>query len=216
LKRGLRQGNPLSPFLFLLASEGLNVKMTEAVNLNLFTGYMVGAHNVTVLSHLQFADDTLLLSTKSWANVRALREILTLFEAMSGLKVNYHKSILVGINVDESWLSEAALVLSCKIGRIPFMYLSLPISGDARHLIFWEPIIDRIKSRLSDWKSRNLSFGGRLILLKSVMSSLHVYALSFFSPSGIISAIGSILLKKIGVGVRIIGILLGLTRILFA
>jgi hypothetical protein len=77
--------------------------------------------------------------------------------------------------VDESWLSEeAASILSCKIGRIPF------IGGDARRLICWEPVIDRIKYRLSDWKSINLSFGGRLILLKSVLFSLHVYALSFF------------------------------------
>ena len=136
LKRGLRQGDPLSPFLFLLSAEGLNVMMTEAVNLNLFTGYTVGAHSATVISHLQFADDTLLLGTKSWANVRAMKVILTLFEVMSGLKVNYHKSMLVGINVDESWVNQTASVLSCKIGRIPFLYLGLPIGGDARRLFF--------------------------------------------------------------------------------
>jgi len=109
--------------------------------------------------------------------------------------------MLVGINVDASWLSEAASVLSCKIGRIPFFVSCLPIGGDARRLIFWEPVIDRIKSRLSNWKSRNLSFGGRLILLKPVLSSLPVYALSFFrAPSCIISSIESILLKKIKLG----------------
>jgi hypothetical protein len=73
-----------------------------------------------------------------------------LFEDMSGLKVNYHKSMLVGINVDESWLSEAASVLSCKIGKFPFVYLGLPIGGDVRRLIFWESVIDQIKSRLSE------------------------------------------------------------------
>jgi len=69
LKKGLRQGDSLSPFLFLIVAEGLNVMMTEAINLNLFTGYTVGAHTTTVLSHLQFANDTILLGTKSWANV---------------------------------------------------------------------------------------------------------------------------------------------------
>ncbi|XP_024626870.1 uncharacterized protein [Medicago truncatula] len=133
MKRGLRQGDPLSPFLFLLAAEGVNILMTSAVNLNLFTGYSIGMHNPTVLSHLQFADDTLLLGVKSWANVRALRAILVLFENMSGLN---------------------------------------PIGGDARRLSFWDPVIERLKSRLSEWKSRNLSYGGRLTLLKSVLSSL--------------------------------------------
>jgi len=197
LKRGLKQGDPISPFIFLIAAEGMNVMMSEAVSQSLFTRYSVGAQHATVLSHLQFVDDTLLLGTKSWANVRALREILTLFEAMSGLKVNFHKSMLVGVNVEESWLGEAASFLSCKIGKIPFLYLGLSIGGDVRRLSFWKPVIDRIKSRLSDWKSKNLSSGGRLILLKFVMSSQPVYALSFFrAPTGIISSIESILIKK--------------------
>ena len=80
------------------------------------------------------------------------------------------------------------------MGKIPFMYLGLPIGGNPWSLEFWEPIVNRIKSRLSGWNSRFLSFGGRLILLKSVLTSLSVYALSFFkAPSGIISSIESLL-----------------------
>ena len=123
-----------------------------------------------------------------------MRAILLLFEDLSGLKVNFSKSLLVGINVNGSWLSEAATMLNCKVGTIPFMYLGLPIGGDASRLIFWEPLINRINSRLSGWKSRHLSLGGRLVLLKSVLSSLPVYTLSFFkAPSGIVSSIESIL-----------------------
>lgn len=108
LQRGLRQGDSLSPFLFLLAAEGLNVLMKSVVENNLYTGYGVGLSNSEVVSHLQFADDTLLIGEKSWANVRALRAVLTLFADMSGLKVNFNKSLLVGINIGESWLVEAA------------------------------------------------------------------------------------------------------------
>jgi len=136
--------------------------------------------NQAVVSHLQFADDTLLLGNKSWVNVRALRATLVIFESMSGLKVNFNKSLLVGMNISDSWLNEAATMLTCKVGRIPFMYLGLPIGGNLRRLQFWEPIVNRIKSRLSGWNNRFLSFGGRLILLKSVLTSLSVYALSFF------------------------------------
>jgi len=118
---------------------------------------------------------------------------------MSGLKVNFYKNMLVGINIDESWVNEATSVLSCKIGRLPFIYLGLPIGGDARRLIFWEPVIDRIKARLSEWNSRNLSFGGRLILIRFALSSLPINTLSFFrAPSGIISSLVSILILFFG------------------
>jgi hypothetical protein len=80
-----------------------------------------------VVSHLQFADDTLLLGAKNWANVRALRAVLVLFETMSGLKVNFNESMLVGINIPDSWLREAASVLCCRVGKISFLYLGLPI-----------------------------------------------------------------------------------------
>jgi len=193
LQRGLRQGDLLSPFLFLLAEEGLNVMMHTTVENNLFNGYGVGTSNSVVVSHLQFADDTLLLGEKSWANVRALRAVLTLFADMSGLKVNFHKSLLVRVNIGETWLTKEASVLNCKVGKIPFLYLGLLIGGDPRKLAFWEPVMDNIKTRLSWWQSLFLSFGGSLILLKYVLTSLPLYALSFFkAPSGIISLIESI------------------------
>ncbi|GAU28621.1 hypothetical protein TSUD_55650 [Trifolium subterraneum] len=185
IERGLRQGDPLSPFLFLLAVEGLHVLMEALEEHNLFTGYRVGNSAPISVSHLQFADDTLLMGTKCWANVRALWAVLVLFETMSGLKVNFNKSMLVGVNISDSWLGEAASALGCRVGKIPFLYLGLPIGGDPRRLSFWEPVLTRLKRRLSGWKSRFLSFGGRLVLLKSVLTSLPVYALSFFkAPSG--------------------------------
>jgi len=191
LERGLRQGDPLSPFLFLLVVEGFNVLMKAMSSNHLFNGYSVGSSNPVVVSHLQFADDTLILGEKSWANVRTMWAVLMLFEALSSLEVNFSKSQLVGVIVSDSWLSEAALVLSCRDGSVPFVYLGLPVGGKAHRLDFWKPLVLCIDSRLSGWKSKHLSLGGRLVLLKYVMSSLPVYALSFFkAPSGIVSSIG--------------------------
>jgi hypothetical protein len=123
------------------------------------------------------------LGKKSWDNVHALHAVLVLFELMSGLKVNFHKN-------SDSWLNEVALSLHCKVGKMSSLYLGLPIGGDPSRLGFWEPVLNRIKYRLYGWKSSFISFGGRLILLKSVLTSLSVYALSYFkAPPGTISSI---------------------------
>ncbi|CAJ2673841.1 unnamed protein product [Trifolium pratense] len=89
--------------------------MEAMVARNLFVGYSLGELDPISVSHLQFADDTLLMGAKSWANVRALRALLVLFETMSGLKVKFNKSMLVGVNIPESWLGEAASALCCKV-----------------------------------------------------------------------------------------------------
>ena len=84
-----------------------------------------------------------------------MRVVLLLFKSLSDLKVNFSKSQLVGVNVAGSWLSEAARLLQCRVGSLPFVYLGLPIGGSTRRQSFWEPIIDRIKARLSGWKSKH-------------------------------------------------------------
>ena len=106
IERSLCQGDPLSLLLFLLAAEGFNILMNAAVEAQLFRGYGVGRDEEVGLTHLQFADDTLIIGEKSWRNVRSMHVVLLLFEEISGLKVNFHKSILTGVNVNETWLVE--------------------------------------------------------------------------------------------------------------
>jgi hypothetical protein len=143
MERGLPQGDPLSPLLFLLVAEGFNVFMQTLVEVGLFHGYDVGRDNTLSLSHLQFADDTLIIGQKSWLNVRSIRAVMLILEQLSRLKVNFQKSMLTGVNVSDSWLSEAARVLHCRLGALqyrvgafPFVYLGLPIGGDPQKLDF--------------------------------------------------------------------------------
>ena len=216
MERGLRQGDPLSPFLFLLAGEGFNVIMLFVIEAGLFNGYRVGRDNDLCLSHLQFADDTLIIGDKSWLNVRSMQAVLLLFEQVSGLKVNFNKSLITRVNVSDSWLYEAAMVLNCRVGTLPFVYLGLPIGGDSRKRDFWRLVLNSITSRLSNWKRKILLFGARLILLKSVLSSLLVYFLSFFTaPTGIISSIESLFKFFFWGVVRMLEKLLGLTGTLY-
>jgi len=66
--------------------------------------------------------------------VHALRDILLLFEGLSGLKVNFQKSMLIGVNISDSWLTAATSTLNCWVVRVPYMYLGLSIGGDPRSL----------------------------------------------------------------------------------
>lgn len=63
--------------------------------------------------------------------------IYIIFAAIFNLKVNFHKSVLVGVNVPQSWLLEVAEVLNCKVGSLPILYLGLHVGGDPRRLNFW-------------------------------------------------------------------------------
>jgi len=176
------------------------------VSAELYRGYTVGGGDGVSVSNLRFADDTLLLAEKSWANVRSMRAVLIISEQVSGLKVNFHKSMLTGVNVVDSWLTEAAMVMNCRVGMLPFVYLRLPVGGDAWRLEFWEPVVSLIVNRLSNWSCKFLSLGDRLILLKSILSSLPVYFLSFFKvPTCIISYIESIFNFFFGGVVRNLG-----------
>ncbi|XP_058731299.1 uncharacterized protein LOC131603066 [Vicia villosa] len=182
--RCLRQGDSLSPFLFLIAAEGLNVLMAKSVQLNHFEGFQFGSDGVSV-SHLQYADDTLIMGKKKWKNIWAIKATLQLFELASGLKINFHKSQLFGINVQQTWLEEAALVLNCRVGSLPFSYLGLPIGSNPRRLGMWRPVVDTVRQKLFKWNNKHLSIDGRVVLLKSVLYALPVYFHSFFkAPSG--------------------------------
>ena len=112
IEKGLRQGDPLSPFLFILAIEALNVALVHARNNNIFQGIKVGKDNINV-SHIQFADDALIMGEWSLINVRNLSRILTCFHLASGLKVNFNKSKLFGIGVTNMKLNSLASTIGC-------------------------------------------------------------------------------------------------------
>jgi hypothetical protein len=132
-----------------LVVEGLDVLMNKVVANGSFAGYRVGQKESLTVSHLQFADETLIIGKKSWVNIFAMKTILQLFELIYELKVNFHKSVLLGDNVKESWLIEAASALNCKVGEFLFKYVGLPLGVDPRKFKTWEPIITVVRKILS-------------------------------------------------------------------
>jgi len=190
--RGLRQGDPLAPFLFLVVVEGLAGLVRQAVKANLYTGLLIGRKEVE-LCMLQFADDTLFFCQDALNNVITLKAILRGFEIASGLKINFYKSKLAGINVVSSKVGCYTKILNCSKMEVPFTYLGIEVGGNPRLKKFWEPVLSKLKSRLSVWKWRFLSMAGRLCLIKSVLAAVPLYYISLFKvPEGVCKSITSI------------------------
>ncbi|CAN1732048.1 Putative ribonuclease H protein At1g65750 [Linum perenne] len=138
------------------------------------------------VNHIFYADDSLVFCEASASQVRFLAAILICFECISGLKINFHKSAMysVGKVPDAAHL---ASIFGCPIASFPSYYLGLPFGSRGFSSKLWDPVISSMERRLQSWKARFLSFGGRLVLIKSVLSSLPVYYLSLFkAPSSIV------------------------------
>jgi hypothetical protein len=178
IQRGLKQGDPLAPFLFLLVAEGLGGIMKRAVDLRRFNGFRVGNSDL-VVSHLQYADDTLCIEEASVANLWSLKAILRGFEMCSGLKINFWKSSLIGVNVSQEFLRVASAFLNYRMTCLPFRYLGLPVGANPRRAVMWEPLLDSLPKRLGLWSNKYISLGGRIVLLNSVLNAIPIFYLSY-------------------------------------
>lgn len=115
-----------------------------------------------------------------------LSRILRCLYLVSGLRINLKKSSIFGIGVPSPEVSSMARILKCKVGMLPFKYLGLWVGADMNKVSSWDPIIELFKSRLSIWKAKKLSYGGRATLIKSVLNALPTYYFSLYkAPSAV-------------------------------
>lgn len=105
--------------------------------------------------------------------------MLKLFDVISGLKVNFYKSYVYGINVENEELEEMARLLECRVGNLPIPYLGLRVGGRVGGVEVWKGVVDNVKMRLRKWEGTTASMGGRITLIKSVLAALPLYNLSF-------------------------------------
>ncbi|KAK3219557.1 hypothetical protein Dsin_013527 [Dipteronia sinensis] len=162
--------------------EGLSSLLRKAHGLGMISGISFG-HNEVHVSHVQFADDTILFLKPRMDYLLNAKRILRCFELASGLKINFHKSCIVRIGDrvvnGEVW----AASFQCMGGSLPINYLGLPLRARPCALAFWKNLIRRLEACLAPWKRKFLTKSGRLVLIKSILSSIPNYFLSIFKIS---------------------------------
>jgi hypothetical protein len=155
------------------------------------SGLMTEVHLEGVVS-LQYLDDTLLFLTHDSRAASHLKWLMTYFEKISGITINYHKSDLTPIILDEEEIQECAKIFCSKVGNFPCVYLGVPLHYEKLRREDIQPVVDKIMKRISGWKSRLLSYGARLVLLKACLASIPIYLMSIIMfPKWAIKAINT-------------------------
>ncbi|XP_059284805.1 uncharacterized protein LOC132038094 isoform X2 [Lycium ferocissimum] len=131
------------------------------------------------ISHLQYADDTLIVCDADIEQLKILRVIFILFEAISGLHINWNKSFLYPVN-EVTNINMLAGILGGKVGELPTIYLGMPLGAKRKSKELWNSVLEKCEKKLVNWKSQYLSLGGRLTLINSVLDALPTYMMSIF------------------------------------
>jgi hypothetical protein len=173
-KRGVRQGDPISPLFYLFGSDLLQ----SAVNDLVLQGVLHRPIETNDLDFpiIQYADNTLLIVPADSAQIMVLKEILVKFSKSTGLKINFHKSQMLPINVSDDLLQVLADDFGCQVGQMPFTYLVLPLGTTRPTIAELSPLVCRLERKLSA-SSSFLSQGARLQLICSALASMPLHFL---------------------------------------
>nr|XP_040256667.1 uncharacterized protein LOC120974274 [Aegilops tauschii subsp. strangulata] len=165
-KQGLRQGDSLSPYLFIIVADVLQRLIYQASN----DGRLAHPINQELpCPVLQYADDTLIILPAEAAQLQSLKDILLQFSQATGLHINFHKSTFAPIHVPPELAKDLADIFGCPVASFPQSYLGLPLSTHKLHITDFFFIIDKIDRRLAGWRGILLSIAGRAILVRAVL-----------------------------------------------
>jgi ribonuclease HI len=179
-ERGLRQGDPLSPFLFILGSEVLSRLLIRQESQDLLKGIKI-ARNCSPISHLLFADDLILFAKATSSEANILKSILDKYCYWSGQAINSMKSsIHFSKNTTTAVINSISSILPYKRTSSSSKYLGLPLFIGKSKAGAFKDILDKVSGKIEGWRAKMLSQAGRTVLIKTVASSIPSYAMSSF------------------------------------
>jgi len=170
---GIRQGDPLSPFLFVLLAEGLGRHIKQAIHSHQLKGLSV--HNTPATSHQQFVDDTMLFGYPSIQEASCFKALLNDFSEASGTSINSSKSQIFFFHTPPVVKTAVARILGFPIATLPSKYLGAPLIASAIKHSCWRTLIEKLESRLNLWTHRTLNLASCVVLIKSVLQAISLY-----------------------------------------
>ncbi|XP_048503106.1 uncharacterized protein LOC104896166 [Beta vulgaris subsp. vulgaris] len=200
---GLRQGDPLSSYLFILVMEILSRMLVKGTEDKIFQGIKLSRTGPAV-SHLFFADDSLIFFKASPEACEGVKNILAKFSRISGEVINYHKSLIMfSPNTPLDLRNQMRSIVNTPSADSIGKYLGCNIEVNGRNTRQFHPLIEKVEQRLSSWHHLSLSIAGRVMLINSVLSMLSLHILSvFLIPKTTAGKLNSIFARFLWAGSR--------------
>ncbi|XP_074378458.1 uncharacterized protein LOC141719995 [Apium graveolens] len=171
-KRGIRQGDPISPYLYILCAEGLSSIIRRHEEVGLIHGCSI-ARGAPPISHLLFADDCYMFFKATAQEARSMKSILQRYEQLSGQAINLSKSTTIfSPNTDVTSSQEICDILQVQKSELPGNYLGLPMYIGRHKNNAFKFLTERICKKLQSWRNKPMSKGGKMVLLKSAAQSI--------------------------------------------
>ena len=187
--QGIRQGDPLSPVLFIIMAEAFSRTISHQHLLNKWKGALIAGTNISI-THSFFADDTLLFGLSNVQEARQILHTLNLYSTVSGQIVNVQKSKIYFFNTAQLVSDKFKQTLGFLEDFLPSVYLGIPFFMGSNKASYWSSVIQRIQCRIASWKVRWLSLAGRILLIKSVLAAIPNYFIVVLKiPSGVLDTI---------------------------
>ena len=184
-RRGLPQGGPMSPYLFLIVADTLQAMIRDSAD-----EIKHPIDQSASCAMFQYADDTLIVLKGDLRAVQKLKIILDLFAAATGLTINYNKSSAVPIHMNDGLIQQCIDTLGCKRESFPQNYLGMPLSAHKLPNLVFSTYIERIEKSLSSWQASLLNTMGRVVLINSVLDSKLIYVMSSMQlPPGLLQQV---------------------------